>query len=220
MSVNQVSEPWISAGKPASCKLRCVSSGSMTRPCNRRYSRGLTLMELLIVMGIVGILVTIAIPSYLYVTSSNRVASEVNALVGDLMFARSEAIKEGQPVVVCAAASGSTPAAPLCATSGAHWEGGWIVFSDLNNDQTIDGNDVVMRIQPAFTSKDTFIASSTIFWISFNREGFASATPPGLVAATQLTLHTTPSSSASTRCLSVNQVGMLSVQPYTAGTCT
>ena len=219
MSVNQVSVSRISGSQPASCKLRCVSSSPMTPTCSRRYSRGLTLLELVIVMGIVGILITIAIPSYQYVTSANRVAAEVNALVGDLMFARSEAIKEGQPIVVCAAASGSTPSAPSCATSGSTWQGGWIVFSDLKSDHTIDAGDLVQRIQPAFTSTDTLTASSSIYWISFNREGFASASNP-LTAASQLTLHSTPPSQASTRCLAINQVGMLTVQPYTAGTCT
>jgi type IV fimbrial biogenesis protein FimT len=191
----------------------------MTRSCARRYSRGLTLLELVLVMGIVGILITIAIPSYQYVTSSNRVAGEVNALVGDLMFARSEAIKEGQSVVVCAASAGSTPTAPSCAASGSTWQGGWIVFSDPNSNQTIDAGDTVRKIQPAFTGTDTFTASSSIYWISFNREGFASASSP-LTATTLISLHTTPVVQATTRCLSINQVGMLTVQPYTAGTCT
>ncbi|MFK9866802.1 Tfp pilus assembly protein FimT/FimU, partial [Escherichia coli] len=59
---------------------------------------GFTLTEVMIVTTIVAILFGIGLPSYKYVTTSNRVASEVNALLGDMQFARSEAVREGQTV--------------------------------------------------------------------------------------------------------------------------
>jgi type IV fimbrial biogenesis protein FimT len=179
-----------------------------------RYSRGLTLLELIIVMGIVGILASIAIPSYKYFINSNRVASEVNGLVGDLMYARSEAIKEGSPVSVCVASTGSTPAAPACAAAATtSWQSGWIVFSDPNNDHTLDNGDTVLHVQSAFAGTDTFTASGSIGWISFNREGFATANG-GLTATSLLTLHSTPVVNAATRCLQINIVGLLSIQTY------
>ena len=58
-------------------------------------SPGFTLLELLITMSIAAIVLTIAVPSFRYVTNSNRIAGELNGLLGDLQFARSEAIKEG-----------------------------------------------------------------------------------------------------------------------------
>ena len=74
-------------------------------------SRGYSLVELVAVMTIVAIVVGIAVPSYKYVTNSNRVSAEVNLLLGDMQYARSEAVKEGTIVSVCpgtATPSGST----------------------------------------------------------------------------------------------------------------
>jgi type IV fimbrial biogenesis protein FimT len=217
MTVNHVSKRLSGRIQPAWRKLRCVSSGPMEHTCARRLSRGLTLMELIITMGIFGILIALAIPSYRYVTSSNRVAAEVNALVGDLQFARSEAIKEGQNVVVCAANVAGTN---CLGTSGSTWTGGWIVFSDVNADQLVDSpTDTIFRVQSAFTGSDTLTSNNTINAISFNREGFASANGTGLSASSMMTLHTTPVVSSATRCLLINQVGLLTVQQF-GGSCT
>jgi type IV fimbrial biogenesis protein FimT len=178
------------------------------------------MLELVMTMAIVGVLLAIAIPSYKSITSTNRVAAEVNGLVGDLQFARSEAIKEGQSVIVCAANAAGTQ----CLTSGSAWAGGWIVFADLNNNHQVDATtETVIRVQPAFSGSDTFTASSAIYWIAFNREGFATAST-ALTAGTMITLHTSPVSNSATRCLSITQVGLLNVQTYgqtfNTGTCT
>src|SRR5215472_3186299 len=89
--------------------------------------RGFTLTELMVAVSIVAILLGIGVPSYRYITNSYRVSSEVNGLLGDLMYARSEAIKEGQDVTLCASADGAT-----CSGSTA-WNAGWIVFSNAAN---------------------------------------------------------------------------------------
>jgi len=58
---------------------------------------GLSMIELISVVSIVGILLVIGVPSYRYVITSNRVSAEVNGLLMDMQFARSEAIKEAGP---------------------------------------------------------------------------------------------------------------------------
>jgi type IV fimbrial biogenesis protein FimT len=169
---------------------------------------GFTLFELVVVMFIVALLAAIAIPSFQYVTNSNRIASEDNALLGDLQFARAEAIKEGQTVTVCIANSASNGCATGLTT--ALWNEGWIVFTDLNNDQTVDTGDTIWRVQAAFSGTDTFTASGDVVAITFNREGFAS----NVAAGTLITLHAATASSASTRCLSVSLVGMTNILTY------
>lgn len=84
--------------------------------------RGFTLIEMLMTMAIAAILLTIGIPSFRYVTNSNRIAGELNGLLGDLQFARAEAIKEGRTVTVCVSSDGAN-----CANSTT-WQSGWIVF--------------------------------------------------------------------------------------------
>ena len=170
----------------------------------RHAIRGVTLFEMVVVMGVAAILMAIAIPSYKYVTNSNRIAAEGNGLLGDLQFARAEAIKEGLTVSTCVSTNGTN-----CSTNNYTWSNGWIVFSDLNRNGNIDAGDTVFRVQAAFNGTDTFV-SNNVGIISFNREGFAA----GLAGGTLITLHATPASNASTRCLNVTMVGMMGIQTY------
>src|SRR5208283_6012427 len=68
---------------------------------------GFTMVEMLMTMAIAIIVLTIGVPSFRYVTNSNRIASELNGLLGDLQFARAEAIKEGTNVTVCVSSDGA-----------------------------------------------------------------------------------------------------------------
>lgn len=172
---------------------------------------GLTLVELLTVMVIVAILMAVGIPSYRYVTTDNRMSTEANELLGDLQYARSEAVREGQTVTVCVAQSTSSTS-PSCAAAGTTtWEKGWIVFSDVNNDQTIDAGDPVLRIQSAFVGGDAFGANNNINAISLNRSGFVNQLGASQVT---VTLKDSTANSAYTRCLYLQQSGMLSVQTH------
>ena len=68
----------------------------------------MTLLELLTVIAVIAVLMAIAVPSFVSLTQTNRVAGEINALAGDLQFARAEAIKEGLPVSLCVANAAGT----------------------------------------------------------------------------------------------------------------
>lgn len=166
---------------------------------------GFTLTEVLIVTTIVAILFGIGLPSYKYVTTSNRVASEVNALLGDMQYARSEAIREGQTVTVCPSADGASCAGGATGV----WQSGWIVFSDANNDQTVQAGEPVLRVQRKFAGGDTFASNPTA--VTFNREGFAT----GLAATVLVTLHDPTGNVGYTRCLQITMVGSLKTVDHT-----
>lgn len=175
---------------------------------------GFTLTELIVVIAIVAILMGIGVPSYKYVTTTNRVSSEVNALLGDMQYARSEAIREGQTVTVCAAnANGTDCAGPGNTT----WQGGWIVFSDANGDQFVQAaTEPVLRVKNTFASQDKF--TSTVNAVTFNREGFAVALPN---AGVLVTLHDSSNTANFTRCLQITLVGTVkAVTPTTLPACT
>jgi len=175
-------------------------------PARHYASRGVTLVETLVVMGIVAILMAIGIPSYKYVTNANRISAEINGLLGDLQFARSEAIKQGRTVSVCVSTDQTS-----CSTASPdlNWHKGWIVYSDMNGNGAIDAPGEVLRAQKSFTGTDTFAANNSIGAINFNREGFATVTN-----GTLITLHASTASQGSTRCLSVTLVGLITTLKY------
>jgi type IV fimbrial biogenesis protein FimT len=169
---------------------------------------GFSLTELMIVVAIVAILLAIGIPSFRYVTNANRASAEVNGLLGDLMYARAEAIRQGTPVVVCSSADSQS-----CANVTT-WEGGWIVCV-ANAAGTCDNTTAVLHVQKAFTSTDTLRpdGASNASSIAFSRVGFATAIN---AAGATFTLHDKTSNAVWTRCLSVTVVGMLNVTNHVA----
>ena len=175
---------------------------------------GFTLTEMLVVAAIVAILLGIGLPSYRYITNSYRMSSEVNSLLGDLMFARAEAIKEGLPVTACPSPDGVN-----CAAAGA-WQVGWLVYSNATNVANPPAGSV-LKIQMPFTgtTPDTFIATGGVSAITFNREGFAAGTA-GL--PTTIELHDKTNNAVWTRCLYVSVQGQLTTETPTnnpSGTC-
>jgi type IV fimbrial biogenesis protein FimT len=176
--------------------------------CGR--AAGFTLLELLITISIAAILLTIGIPSFRYITNANRISGEVNGLLGDLQFARAEAVKEGRTVTVCVGnASGCTGTTA--------WQNGWIVFSDPTDVGVLDlPNETVLRIQSPFSSTDTFDASNGVSAITFNREGYA----VGIANGTLIELHDSTDTSVWTRCLSVNLSGETATEIYDGVNCT
>jgi type IV fimbrial biogenesis protein FimT len=170
---------------------------------NRRRRSGFTLIELIMTITVGAILLAIGVPSFKYVTSANRASSEINALLGDMQFARGEAIKEGVTVTICAAANG----APPCLGTTA-WQSGWIVFSDFAGTGVFGGTDVLLKMQKTFSSTDVLNADNGITSVTFSREGFTSSLPGPVI----FRLQTNPVNANYTRCLSATIVGALSTQ--------
>lgn len=162
----------------------------------KRSIHGFTLIEMLVAVAIVSIVMAIGIPSYKSVTTSNRTAAEMNALVGDLQFARSEAIQRGQTVTMCNSANGTS-----CLGTNA-WTPGWIVFSDPNGNDTVDAGETVLRRQAAMQGGDTLNsnAAASPGAITFNRNGFTAN-------AQTLTLSDSDGSTAQRRCGVISLVG-------------
>jgi type IV fimbrial biogenesis protein FimT len=175
-----------------------------------KVNSGFTLVELMVVVMIGAILMAIGAPSYRYVTNSNRISAEVNGLLGDLQFARSEAIKEGGTVIVCPAIA---PNYAACANNSSTWNTGWIVVSP-------PPLSTVLRRQPAFTNtKDSFVSKDGQTAISFDRNGFGSA-QPGLVGASVVViLTTTPDNQNWTRCVEVVVGGSITTEKFNQNNC-
>jgi type IV fimbrial biogenesis protein FimT len=190
-------------------------------PCmKRRTLAGFTLLELLITMSIAGILMAVAVPSYQYFTTANRIASEINGLVGDLQFARLEAVREGQMVAVCPSLSPYT----TC-NNTTSWNQGWIVCSDPSGDAQCDAGQPILRVQAAFTPDTLVINNNAVTSLTFNRDGFMSTGGGAGAVPVMLRLHNAANVSAYTRCLATSVVGTLVTLTFnqtsvTGQTCT
>lgn len=96
------------------------------------HQRGLTLIELLIVLSIAGILVAIGMPALGSMLARSHRQSAEGALQASLMHAREMAITRHMQVIVCPSADRRT-----CA-SWDDWQDGWLIAADADRDRKPD----------------------------------------------------------------------------------
>jgi type IV fimbrial biogenesis protein FimT len=98
-------------------------------------------MELLVVFAILATTVGIAVPGLRQWVDSTRISTQVRALLSDLQLTRTEAIRRGERVVLCAATI------PDACSDLPGWHQGWLMFVDLNNNARVDQGEDILRHQ-------------------------------------------------------------------------
>jgi type IV fimbrial biogenesis protein FimT len=119
---------------------RTMSTTVLLRRHGRR-PRGFTLVELLVTAAIASVLMMVTIPAMTGMLDTQRRIAAVNRFMASLHLARGEAIKRNGRAVVCKSASGEQ-----CTQAG-HWEQGWIVFHDANNNASLDAGEWLLLQQ-------------------------------------------------------------------------
>ena len=131
---------------------------------NIRLARpgGFTLTELLVIMAIIAIFASFAIPSFRGLVANTSVSSAVNAFVSDTRYARGEAMRRGKSVTMCRSANAAA-VPPRCSGAGdptvGSWMEGWVVFVDENGNGAFNAaNDTVLRVQQTLPGIGSFLA--------------------------------------------------------------
>jgi type IV fimbrial biogenesis protein FimT len=101
---------------------------------------GVSLIELLVVVALLAVLASIAIPSFAGAARQYRVNAITEEFMASVQLARVEAIRMGQDVLI---QRDTTCEEPL--PTKADWHCGWRVFADLNRNQQRDANEVELQ---------------------------------------------------------------------------
>lgn len=134
-----------------------------------KFSRGFTMIELLIAIALAAIIMGLAVPSFMDFMIRNRLNSYNNEFVAALATARSEAVRRGTTVSVCKRASDTS-----CV--GGAWSNGWLVVVNTANvnPATTAPSGPVINVHEALSSGYTLNGNTNYKnYITFNADGSA-----------------------------------------------
>jgi type IV fimbrial biogenesis protein FimT len=110
-----------------------IGYGKRARRCG-----GLTLFEMTVVVALVALLAAMAAPSFVAWHLRDRIDAGARALLASLAYARSEAVRRGEPVTVCRIDTDGHCIAARGKHDGgaANWASGWAVVVEAGAGRT------------------------------------------------------------------------------------
>jgi type IV fimbrial biogenesis protein FimT len=121
-----------------------------------RNDRGLTLIELMVVIGIIAVVSAIAVPNLIGWRGKRQLEAAVNEVQTAINLAKTTAVKRSTPVTILL-------------TTPAH---GATVFTDTNKNGSMDPGDLVVH---TIFFADSVNLSASLSSLSFDQRGFTSA---------------------------------------------
>ena len=131
-----------------------------------KKSSGFTLIELIITVGIIGVVTAIAVPSVGVYIKNDRLTTNINTLVGHLAYARNEAVTRSTQVGLCVSDDQAT-------CSGTDWALGWILFVDADSNSTFNAGDEILRVKQTLQGGNTLSNSNASSVVIYDSRGFA-----------------------------------------------
>lgn len=162
-----------------------------------KCQHGFSLIELIVVISILAILSSIALPAFSDALLSSKLRSYANNFVASTHLARSEAIKRNTPVTLCVSTNGTS-----CGAGG--WERGWIVLSGTT----------VVQYQQATASGYKITESGGLVSLTFQPTGI------GATQASFVVCRATPSVGWQERVITLSATGRPSVTKTTNSSCS
>lgn len=129
---------------------------------------GLTLVELGVTLAIASIMVALAAPYMSQLLTGRATDSQAEEMVTALRLARSEALKRGGEVSLCASST-TTAASPSC-SGAADWVNGWVTYYEYGvPDGSIGANEAKVHVYPP--AKGVKAVNATAAFVTFSRNG-------------------------------------------------
>lgn len=120
------------------------------------HHHGFTLIELMMVMFIMGVLITVGVPSFRVLMADNQVNNSANELLYAIQLARAEAVKRNQMVSLCPSSD------KLNCTANGNWHVGWIIFLDTSGNGARESAEEIIRVQDALDTMVTMTGPTAI----------------------------------------------------------
>lgn len=105
-------------------------------------AQGFTLIELLSTVVVLGVVLSVGVPSLFETIQNNRLVAQTNQTTGMIAYARSEAAKRPGTTITLCASTNVNAITPVCNSN--NWESGWFMMADLDGDRILNniGEDV------------------------------------------------------------------------------
>jgi len=136
---------------------------------DQQIGSGFSLIEMLVVVAVLSILLAVSLPNFQNMIERSGTNSQAKLFLTTLSLARSEAIKRGGNVAICASTDGADCSAKA-------WGAGWIVFFDANGNAnglagSVDAGDTLIRVFDSGGSAN--VTTFTVDLFEYSTLGFS-----------------------------------------------
>jgi type IV fimbrial biogenesis protein FimT len=176
----------------------------------RARAHGFTLIEVMVTIAIAGILLAVAVPSFVNASLGWRLSTYSNSVVSTAHIARSEAIKRNFPLTLCPSSDGAT-------CLDANWERGYIVMcmsDDAVSCKTGGASPLVLQKQAGMPEGWKMTEANGVTRVVFQPTG------TGATSAVFTMCRATPTAGNSERVVRISTTGRPTVTKTTTGICT
>lgn len=133
----------------------------------QRTQSGMTIIEVLVALAVVGVMLSVAVPSLSSYAESSQVSSDTSSLFNSLQLARSQSATRNSRISLCKI----DPAAPTVCANGESWASGWIVFEDTDQDDVRDAGEQIFSTSMGMRPSSVVTTADFATVISFLPSG-------------------------------------------------